>query len=175
MKTCCLILLLALAASAAGQNCPPQASSHLDGLDPNRITINPETGAPLCVHRRRGLVNTTVTIAGTVCDDDGDLLLVWREDTGAQLPVDPNTGTFTFTVTSAEPGAVYVPVGVTDGTATVMGCYVVEFYVNRAPVLGAVPAAPKVTSAWRQKLLMIWHKATGLPLTSGFALVGVRP
>jgi len=163
------LIILLLVGVAGAQNCGVQGFAKMDDVDPNQVVIDPVSSQRLLVQFVRAKVNTTVTIRGTACDDDGDPMIVWRDVQGEQLPVDPNTGVFTFEVAANAPGIVYTAIGVTDGTDTRMGTYAVEFYQNSAPVLGYVPVKPTPVGKAKQKLLMVWHKYTGMPLTSGFA------
>jgi len=165
------LIMLLLAGVAVAQDCGVQNFAKMDEVDPNQVAIDPVSAQRLLVQFVRAKANQTVTIRGTACDDDGDPMIVWRDVQGEQLPVDPNTGVFTFEVNSNAAGIVYTTIGATDGTDTRMGTYAVEFYDNAAPVLGSLPVEPTPIAQAKQKLLMVWHKYTGLPLTSGFRFV----
>jgi hypothetical protein len=155
--------------------CGPQAFRHLDDVDPNQVTVDPFSGQPLLLQVIRARTHTIVTVNIEFCDDDGDPMTAWREDTGEQLAIDAS-GATSFQVTSGEPNDVYVHVGCTDGIDTVRGTVVIRFRDNTPPVIIPKPPGGGSTVArLQQKMLMTWYKWTGMPLSSGLMLVREEP
>jgi len=167
MKTLFCISLALMSTLALAQNCGDQTFLPLDDVDANQVPMDPVSQEPCLVRFIEAKVHGEVVIHGTACDGDADPMIVWREDTGERMAVDPN-GVFTFTVTSPVPGIVYTTIGATDGIVTRLATYAVRFRANQAPVLGYLDPEPGNVMHLKQKLLMVWAKWTGMPLSSGF-------
>lgn len=180
MRTWAIILFLCLASACVAQECGEQAFARLDEVDANQVRVDPSSGNHLLLGYLWVKTHMDLKIRFTACDNNTDTMLVWRDNTdspgdpntGVILTSDPNTNEYSFTVQYANSGLHYESLGVTDGTAVRMGTVAIMAYENQAPVLTILPAEVVANNPLKlkQKLLMVWYKYTGRPLTSGYVL-----
>jgi len=172
MKPRTIALILLLCVPAAAQNCGEQAWVHIDGLDPNLVSVDEESRVQGVVRIANAMVGQRCTIVGRACDPDGDPMHVTVEN-----PMDPNSlqelplnsdGTFSLSVVRTSPGIEYRWVSATDSppdpnqAKTRTGTYAVIFRGNTAPVLLALSeSVASATMKQTQKDIQIAKKMNG--------------
>ena len=121
----------------AGEPCPAQAFGSLEGINADYITTDPVSGRKLRLPGQTvAYVDKPGVVTGWVCDDDTDQTLVVRRlDTGAIVPIDPNTGQYRLTVLYSTPGTKFLDLSVTYGIDTRTGTKIIYVRANRPPIL----------------------------------------
>jgi len=148
MKARTIALILLLAVPAAAQNCGTQQWIHIDGLDPNYVSVDPYSRVQGVVLIAHAMAGQRCTVVGRACDPDGDQMYLtvqnpMEPNSIQQLPVNSD-GTFSLSIVRTSPGIEYRWVSATDSppdpnqAITVTGTYAVIFRGNSAPILSAV-------------------------------------
>ena len=138
-KTFIIFLMVATACGRvmvvwADNGFPEQKFLPYDGINEDYIATDPSTGKKLYLGSVSGFVGQPIVVKGWIRDKDGHALTLTRSDTNAQVPIDPNDGTFSLTVRFATPGTKFLTLTGAD-TNERKGTVVAYVNSNNVPVM----------------------------------------